>query len=221
MSMSLPHAISAHAQLQTTRTASEQFNAAQPNLNQANEANQQALTTPSTFVTLSEKSKQLSQDETAQSVHSPLSADKKSEKAEQKEIELLRQRDQEVKIHERAHATIGGQYASAPTYTYETGPDDRRYATDGEVNIDLTPIPNDPEATIDKMQQVYRAALAPTQPSTQDRIVAAEARQTITAAKIEQTKTTEKMDSDAENTPLVDKKVQDYLASYLQHQDSN
>ena len=41
--------------------------------------------------------------------------------------------------------------------------------------IDTSPVPGDPEATIDKMEVVKRAALAPAEPSVQDRSVAAQA----------------------------------------------
>ena len=56
------------------------------------------------------------------------------------------------------------------------GPDGKMYAVGGEVKID-TSRENDPEATIRKMQQVRRAALAPTPPSATDRSVAAQASQ--------------------------------------------
>src|SRR5690606_41544484 len=46
-------------------------------------------------------------------------------------------------------------------------------------------IEGDPEATLDKMQQVIRAALAPAEPSAQDRKVAAAASQAINAARAE------------------------------------
>ena len=52
---------------------------------------------------------------------------------------------------------------------YEVGPDGKRYAVHGEVSIDASPIPGDPEATIKKMQAIRRAATAPTDPSSADR----------------------------------------------------
>ncbi len=45
----------------------------------------------------------------------------------------------------------------------------------GEVQIDSSPIAGDPEATIEKMRVVKAAALAPAEPSGQDRKVAAAA----------------------------------------------
>ena len=43
------------------------------------------------------------------------------------------------------------------------------------MQIDLSPVRGNPQATIAKMQQVRRAALAPGEPSGQDRQVAAQA----------------------------------------------
>lgn len=95
---------------------------------------------------------------------------------EQAEIEKLAQRDAEVHRHEQAHKAAAGQAAtSGPTFSYQTGPDGRRYAVGGEVQIDTSSVPNDPQATIRKMQQVQRAANAPAEPSSQDRQVAAQA----------------------------------------------
>ena len=58
------------------------------------------------------------------------------------------------------------------------------YAVSGEVKTD-TSKERDPEATIRKMQKVRRAALAPAQPSAQDRSVAAQASQIEAEARIE------------------------------------
>lgn len=104
---------------------------------------------------------------------------------EQQEVEELEARDEEVRVHEQAHASVGGQYAGSPSYSYEQGPDGKRYITDGEVQIDVSPITNDPQATIEKMKQVYRAALAPAEPSAADRSVASEAQQQIAEATAE------------------------------------
>ena len=94
--------------------------------------------------------------------------------AEEKQVvEQLKARDREVRDHERAHARVGGPYAGEPSYTYQAGPDGKRYAVGGEVPIDVAPVEGDPEATIDKMEVVKAAALAPTEPSGQDRKVAA------------------------------------------------
>lgn len=94
---------------------------------------------------------------------------------EQKVVRELQQRDQEVRRHEAAHAAAGGQYAGAPTYTYQRGPDGRQYAVGGSVSIDTAPVKGDPEATLQKARQIRAAALAPADPSGQDKSVAAAA----------------------------------------------
>ncbi len=104
---------------------------------------------------------------------------------EQNEVEQLKKIDAEVRRHEQAHATAGGKYAGAPQYGYTEGPDGNRYATSGHVSIDVTPIPNDPKATMQKMDVVRRAALAPAEPSGADRSVAAKASAEKQKAQIE------------------------------------
>ncbi len=94
------------------------------------------------------------------------------------EIRRLKQIDAQVRAHEMAHLTVGGQYVrGGPHYQYRTGPDGRKYAVGGEVPIDTSSIPGDPRATLAKMRQVKRAALAPANPSPQDYRVAAKASQ--------------------------------------------
>lgn len=94
---------------------------------------------------------------------------------ELKQIESLKALDNEVHLHERAHAAVGGQYAGSPTYNYQTGPDGVKYAVSGEVSIDTAKVANDPQATLRKARQIKAAALAPAEPSSQDRRVAAKA----------------------------------------------
>lgn len=98
-------------------------------------------------------------------------------------MDALKSRDTEVKAHEHAHASVGGQYAQSPSFKYEKGADGQRYATDGEVQIDVSIVPGDPLATINKMKQVYAAAMAPVDPSSADIRVAAEALQKMNEAK--------------------------------------
>ena len=97
---------------------------------------------------------------------------------EQQQVQELKSRDREVRQHEQAHmAAAGGHARGGPSYEYTTGPDNRRYASGGEVSIDTSKVADDPEATIRKAQVIYRAALAPAEPSSQDRSVASEAKQ--------------------------------------------
>ena len=93
---------------------------------------------------------------------------------EEKVVQELKKRDQEVRRHEAAHAAAGGQFAGAPTFSYQKGPDGQRYAVGGEVSIDTSP-GRTPEETARKADQIRAAALAPADPSGQDRAVAAAA----------------------------------------------
>jgi hypothetical protein len=95
--------------------------------------------------------------------------------SEKQQLEALKQRDQEVRAHERAHlSAAGGHAVSGANFTYQTGPDGKRYAVGGEVSIDISP-ESSPEATLQKALIIQRAALAPAEPSTQDRRIAMEA----------------------------------------------
>ena len=98
-------------------------------------------------------------------------------------ISELKSRDSEVIAHERAHASVGGQHTGSPSYSYKTGPDGVKYAVSGEVSIDTSTVPGDPQATLQKAQQIKAAALAPAEPSGQDRKVAAKADQMATQAR--------------------------------------
>ena len=95
---------------------------------------------------------------------------------ERQQVRELRQRDSEVRRHEQAHLAAAGAHArGGPTFTYQQGPDGQRYAIGGEVQIDTSPVPDDPEATAQKARVIRAAALAPGDPSAQDRAVAAAA----------------------------------------------
>ncbi len=107
---------------------------------------------------------------------------------EQQQVRELARTDAEVRAHEQAHAATGGPYASSPSYEFTTGPDGKRYAISGEVQIDSSVERGDPEATIRKMDVVIRAALAPADPSSQDQAVARDAQQKRAQAQIELSK---------------------------------
>lgn len=92
----------------------------------------------------------------------------------QQTVERLKRIEEKVKAHEAAHKAAGGSLAGSASYSYTQGPDGRSYITGGEVQIDMSG-GNTPEETITRMQQVIRAALAPSDPSGQDRAVAAQA----------------------------------------------
>lgn len=103
-------------------------------------------------------------------------AEKVTQAEQLREIQSLKDRDREVKIHEQAHLNAAGGIAiSDPHFSYTTGPDGQRYAVGGDVSIDASAVPGDPQATLRKAEAIRRAALAPAQPSSQDYSVASEA----------------------------------------------
>ena len=127
---------------------------------------------------------------------------------EKREVEDLKRTDREVRAHERAHMAAGGRYVRGKAqYRYEVGPDGQRYAVAGEVRIDVSKVPDDPGATVEKAGAVKRAALAPKNPSGRDRQVAAaasrmemEARREMMAERAEERQGGES-DSDGPTTP--------------------
>ncbi|MCU4677633.1 putative metalloprotease CJM1_0395 family protein [Catenovulum sp. 2E275] len=125
--------------------------------------------------------------------------------SEQKELEELKARDQEVRTHEQAHANMGGQHAGSPSYEFERGSDGKNYAVSGEVQIDVSEVAGDPQATIQKMEQVKRAALAPAEPSSADRKVANEASQKAQQARadlLSETTDTQQVKSDSNTNSI-------------------
>jgi hypothetical protein len=97
----------------------------------------------------------------------------------------LKRIDSEVRAHERAHMAAGRELVrSVAAYSYERGPDGKLYAVGGEVNID-TSDESTPEKTITKADRIRAAALAPAEPSAQDRRVAARASNMKVQAQLE------------------------------------
>lgn len=105
---------------------------------------------------------------------------------ETNQLRELSRRDREVRAHEQAHAAVAGSLAKGgPSFSYQRGPDGQLYAVGGEVKIDTSVVAGDPAVTAEKARQIRRAALAPAQPSQQDRAVAAAASALEAQARIE------------------------------------
>jgi len=107
------------------------------------------------------------------------------EAADQALIRELAATDRRVKAHEQAHSSVGGIHAGSASFSYKTGPNGVRYAVAGEVPIDLSAVPGNPQATLAKAEQVSRAALAPADPSSTDRRVASAAQALASKARFE------------------------------------
>lgn len=150
---------------------------AQPSL-----ANSPRYSEPQDQVSLSKEARDKSKNK------GPVTEEKDLDSEEKQQVNQLKKRDAEVKAHEAAHMAAGGAVVQGgASYQYERGPDGKMYAVGGEVKIDISP-ERTPEATIRKMQQVKRAALAPAQPSGTDRAVAARAAQIEAKARAERSK---------------------------------
>ena len=105
--------------------------------------------------------------------------------SEKRETQELQRRDQEVRAHEAAHKAAAGRYATGgASFDYQRGPDGRQYAVGGEVSID-TSRPENPSEALSKAQAIQAAALAPAEPSAQDRQVAQAASQMAAEARAE------------------------------------
>ena len=176
--------------------------------NQQNTSSNTPVYTGEEMLSALNQDKQAQNSQTAKSSQTTQSAQKQQttntgEKVlteeEQKQVEELKARDTEVRAHEQAHIAAGGSYVrGGARYDYQTGPDGKKYAVGGEVSIDTSAVEGDPQATINKAQVILKAALAPAEPSGQDKAVASQARQMMASARKELM--SEKINTNSENT---------------------
>jgi len=165
------------------------------------------ISTEARSITTRQTEKTPSDDERSSS-HRTAQENHKLTSEEQREVTKLQRRDAEVRAHEQAHLSAAGQHAAGGmSFTYEVGPNGKRYATGGEVPIDLSR-EKTPEETIAKMQQVAKAALAPANPSAADRNIAARAHSISAEARreINNTASPAKDNGEADNSAAVDTK---------------
>lgn len=107
-----------------------------------------------------------------------MAPDQELTRQEEREIRALRQRELQVRRHERAHLAAAGDLAvKPPTYGYEVGPDGARYVVEGEVKLRTPESSLPPEERLEQALKIREAALAPTDPSPEDLQVASQARQ--------------------------------------------
>lgn len=183
----------------TQSSAADTYSVASVKNNSAKNSTETTLPTSETVTAASDQSRRngqtSSQDDDASS-----DEDKKKAQQEEKVVQDLKKRDAEVRTHEQAHKTAGGQYAGSPAFEMTKGPDGQSYATGGHVNIDVSAIPDDPQATLNKMMQIKSAALAPAEPSAQDLKVAAKADMVAAAARSELSQSTVTSATDSTET---------------------
>ena len=139
-------------------------------------------------------------------------ASKRKELSDQEKAELrdLEKRDHEVRTHEAAHLAAAGNLAKGGArFEFVTGPNGRRFAVEGEVQISI-PKGKTPDESADIARQAQRAALAPGKPSAQDRAVAARAAQSAAKAEREAAKSE---DSDEAAPPRASETVLEAMES--------
>ncbi|MFZ5484187.1 MAG: putative metalloprotease CJM1_0395 family protein [Pseudomonadota bacterium] len=103
---------------------------------------------------------------------------------QQQQVAKLKATDAKVRAHEAAHMAAGAGLTSGANFVYTRGPDGKQYAVGGEVKIDVSP-GQTPQQTLEKARRIQAAALAPADPSPQDRAVAAQAAQMAQQARME------------------------------------
>ena len=144
------------------------------------------------------------------------SNEKKLSQEQSQIVQKLSARDRHVKNHEAQHLAVAGAYATGgPVYSYTTGPDGKQYAVGGEVQLNMSPVSNNPEATIAKAEVIRRGALAPADPSGADLAVAATATQMEYQARQELTeKTTKNLSGTASQSNLANNQYQSKIKAY-------
>lgn len=121
-------------------------------------------------------------------------------------VKRLEQRDAEVRRHEQAHLSGAGAYAKGSArFDYQRGPDGKNYAVGGEVSLDVSKVPNDPQATIQKMEVIRKSALAPAEPSSKDQSIARNANNAIQQARMEMSLESRDENSDSPLNPYARK----------------
>lgn len=93
---------------------------------------------------------------------------------QQQEVNRLKAIDRKVRAHEQAHMAAGAGVTGGASFQFTRGPDGRQYAVGGEVRINVSS-GQTPESTLERARIIQAAALAPADPSSQDRAVAAAA----------------------------------------------
>lgn len=142
--------------------------------NQTQGINKDSRSTGSYSVEISEEAKDAASHDSDPQTQPQSSSSEELSQEEVAQLTELKARDVEVRAHEQAHLSAAGGYATGgASFSYQKGPDGQSYAVGGEVGIDLSE-ESDPNVTIQKMQTIQRAALAPASPSSTDRQVAAQ-----------------------------------------------
>ncbi|MGF1484330.1 MAG: putative metalloprotease CJM1_0395 family protein [Opitutales bacterium] len=102
----------------------------------------------------------------------PKQAPERLSDEEQKQLDVLQERDHKVRAEQIAEAVRSG-LAAQVHFIYRTGPDGNRYAVDGQVEHDVA-ASFSPEKTIERARELRAAILSSPDPSPKDLQVVAE-----------------------------------------------
>lgn len=117
-------------------------------------------------------------------IYDRISPGRKLSPAEEAELRELKRVDNAVRAHERQHFFAAGAYAmGGPQFHYKTGPDGKRYAYIGHVDMEMSVDFSDPEKALRKAEIIKKAAMAPLDPSPADMAIAAMAQAALLRAK--------------------------------------
>jgi hypothetical protein len=86
------------------------------------------------------------------------------------QVQRMRVQEREVRRTQVMKAAVGGAFAGDSTYQFAMGPDGHRYIVGGDVSFDVSPVENNPRATISKMQRIRAAAGVSVQTTQNDRV---------------------------------------------------
>jgi hypothetical protein len=112
----------------------------------------------------------------------------------------LEARDKEVKEHEQQHLAEDGPDAQGgPSFDTVSASNGKQYAVGGKVHVNTSEFPGDPQKTIERMQRIKRASMAPKDPSAQDYATAGQAASKLAKAQ------NDKMSMDTQKNTLMGK----------------
>lgn len=81
----------------------------------------------------------------------------------------------QIQQHVESHLSVTTLYSSGPNYQYRVSPDGKRVIVSGDVSFDVSPSSNSPHETLHKAEIIKQAALAPNDPTPEDRRVSLQA----------------------------------------------
>ncbi|MBQ0713188.1 MAG: hypothetical protein KBT53_09525 [Porticoccus sp.] len=188
-----------------------------------------------TTLILPANNRQVASDELSKEIKEPVSPEDKKDKTasettqfdksqkldpkELRHLQNLQQTDKAVRAHEAAHLAAAGALArGGANFSFQTGPDGQSYAVSGDVQVDMSSIQGDPQATLAKGEKIRRAALAPAQPSGQDIAVAASAARMTAEARMELLQQKPNSETSDEESQNAIRSYQEVAHGYDEHQ---